>query len=686
MPILLKHNKVGVTKDDLVPEFWKSWNSLKQQITRDAKKEYGGIKKISLGGHGRKVLIDYDSLPKEIQDQLEDPREVDHILERYYKRDAAAVDFYNNFTTKDGKYLTQEAKQRYIVNASLMEALTQLKHDREVERMAKGGSLRGVLLTLAQDAESFKAVMLKKYGYTHNVPTSKRFKEAFRAYKKQGPVSLIKDIKGVAKTNARKVTEDTLELLNNMFAGQDNKPTPTDIYVQYDAFTKGMLQVINEQTGEIYEPKNFAALSESSIRSYLNKWESQIGTHAKRNGDRQKLMTKFDPFHSFTQPKLAGSIISIDDRQPPFEYEKGKRMWFYNAIDLASEAFTTWVYGKTKEGIIVEFYRQMVRNYHEWGLNIPAELECESSLNSSFKDTFLKEGEMYQHVNMYANKARSKRIEAYYKPLRYQLEKQREGWLARPFAISEPNQPSNVKKQFVPYQKLVEESLRDICTWNNMEHSKIKGKTRWEVFMENQNPDVRPTNYKAILPHLGDHTQTSCNAGITRLNYRLWLLGDNGSVYTGEKLINLMQLVEGKDFDVFWLDGNDGKIIKALVYINGRYICELLPKPKPNKARLERTPEDEAGFLLMQRYEATVNGFMRTQKNKLEKVTIIDHRSKTLNNKFTMPGINVTTPEADNENENYKVPPIPEYTEYEDYTEEDEHEHYINTNNPLDDL
>tara|TARA_R110002050_G_scaffold295237_1_gene453829 strand:+ start:1495 stop:3531 length:2037 start_codon:yes stop_codon:yes gene_type:complete len=644
MPVLLDNNLVAVSKDELIPEFWNCWNSLKSEITRYKDKPYG-IKKLNVGGNGRKVLIDYDTLPKNVQKHIEDPRRVSHILERYYKRDREAVDFYTNYTTKDGSYLLPEAQQRYITNASVMKALVQLKNEREQERITKGGSVRGVLLSLASDAESFKDVMMTKYGYSHNIPTSKRFKQAFRDFRRDGYATLIKDVKGISKKNALKVTEDAIELLNNMFAGQNQKPTPTEIYIQYNAFIGGHLQVVNDSTGEIYNPKEFKSLSESSIRSYLNKWESQIGTHARRNGDRQKYMTKFTPFHSFEQPSLAGSIISVDDRQPPFEYEKGKRMWFYNGIDLASEAFTTWVYGKSKEGIILDFYRQMVRNYHEWGLNLPAEIECESSLNSSYKETFLKEGNMFQYRQMYANKARSKRIEAYYKPLRYQIEKQREGWLARPFAVSEPNQISNVPKMTVPYDRLVEESLKDIVTWNNMEHSKIKGKTRWEVFLENQNPDLRPTNYKAILPHLGNHTPSSCNTGITRMNYRLWLLGDHGNIYTGEKLINLMKQVEGQDFDVYWLDGNDGKIIKALVYMDGRYICELLPKPKPNKARVERTAEDEEQMAIMTRYEATVNGYMRTQKNKLDHVTILDHRKKTLNDKFQIPGLSKVSKE-----------------------------------------
>lgn len=682
MAILLPNNIVGVPVEELIcehtPELWNNINSLKSQISRDSRKQYGGLKKISSGGNGRQLLIDYDTLPYKVQKLIPDPRQVEHILLRYYVRDQEAVTFYSEFKTEDGLHLLPEAQNRYVINASVMKALMQLKQAREIERSSKGGSLRGILNTLATDAETFKDVMLAKYGYYHNIPTSKRFKAAFRDFTKNSYISLIKDVKGISKKNALKVTEDTVELLNNMFAGQSNKPNPTEIYIQYNAFINNQLQVINDVTGEIYEAKNFSALSESSIRNYLTAWENQIGTHAKRNGDRQKLMTKFTPYHSFEQPTLAGSIISVDDRQPPFEYEKGKRMWFYNGIDLASEAFTVWVYGKSKEGIILEFYRQMVRNYAEWGFNLPAELECESSLNASFKDTFLKEGEMFQYRQMYANKARSKRIERYYGDLRYKVEKEREGWLARPFALSESNQISNAPRMTVPYNRLTQECLKDIVTWNNMEHSKIKGKTRWEVFCENQNPDLKPTNYKAIIPHLGHKTGSSCNAGITRLNSRLWLLGDQGEIKTGEPLVHLMKQVEGREFDIYWLDGNDGHILKAFVYVEGRYICELLPKPRPNKAKIERTATDEELMGIMTRYEATVNGFMRTQKNQIDKVTIIDDRKKTLNNKFQIPGIEEYDP-TKNEDSQISVPPIDEPT----YDGEEE---FINYRNPANDL
>lgn len=639
MPSIWNHNKVAVTQDELVPKFFNKASTLRSALHRYESKPYG-IKRLQKGGNGRQMLIDFDTLPKEVQEALGDPRLVGHLLERYYQIDAKAVDYYADWQYPNGNYILPETQEQYITNASVLKAAVLLESDRKNERINKGGSTRGIIPTICHDVATFNPTLKANFNTSHNLPkTLRHFKKVFKAFKDYGYEGIIKDPKGTRQQNARKLTGETMALLNNLFGTLSKKPTPTEVARDYQAFLNGQLDVVNNITGEVYNPSEFSLIKESTIRKYLATWESTTGTHTKRNGDRQKLMQRFDPYHSFDMPSLAGSLISVDDRQPPFEYEKGKRMWFYNGIDLASECFTVWVYGKTKEGIIHEFYKQMVRNYHDWGFNLPAEIEAESSLNSSFTETILKPGNMFEHVNIYANKARSKRIEAYYKPLRYQLEKNHEGWLARPFALSEPNQISNKSKQYVPYDVLTEQCLTDIMTWNNMEHSKIKGKTRWEVFCENQNPDLKPTNYKAILPHLGYKTKTSCNAGIMLMNSRKWLLGDKGEIYTGENLIRLMKQVEGQNIEIYWLDGNDGKVIKALVYIDGRYICEALPKPRYNKAKIEQTEEDLKARDIMTRYATTVESFRKTQKNQIEQVSTIDYRKKTLNEKFVMPGL-----------------------------------------------
>lgn len=626
-----------VTADELVPSFYSSENSLAVTVCRHEKRGYG-LRRIQTGGNGRHLLIDFDSLPNNIKEQFKDPRRFRHILEQFYRHDDDALAFYEKYQFGDGSYLRDEHIQKYTTNASVLRACGDLKIAREQERLKKGFSIRGVMETIVKDAHSFNPILEETYGITHSLPQNdRRFVDAFKRFFEEGYPSLIS--RKHKNDNARVVTDYTTELLNSMFASDASKPTTTEVSRRYDAFLGGYIEVINEETGELYDPKSFRKLSTSTINNYLRTWQHAVKTAPARTGNRQVLMARYIPHHTMEQPTYAGSIISVDDRQPPFEYAKGKRMWWYNGIDLASEAFTVWVYGKSKEGIILDFYRQMVRNYYEWGVSLPAEIEAESSLNSSFTDTFLKEGIMFDYVRIEANNARGKRIERYFGNLRYDIEKQHTGWLARPFAMSESNQESNLKVPMVDYDALVEQCLRDIEQWNNTEHSKIKGKTRWEVFVENQNPTLKPINLKRILPMLGYMTETSVKAGIIKLQRGEYLLGDNNEIYFGEKLINLMKQVEGEKVNIYWLDGNDGQIIKALVYQGDRFICEAISKPTYNRARAEQTPTDLANREAMSKYVSTIEAYMRNGAKTIDKVTLIDNRQHTLNNKFKINGI-----------------------------------------------
>ncbi len=635
------NNILVVTKDELVPTWWNSYNSLKQELYRYKDKPYG-IKRAQLGGNGRQLLVIFDSLPGEVQEGLGDPRKVKHPLEPFYTIDSAAVCYYSTeFIYPDGSYLTPAAQERYIINASVIGAIFALEQARGAIRLNQGGSLKGITATLCADATSFQEVLQVKHKVRHSLPTHPRhFKNTLTRFSKLGCISLVKDAKGKSKRNAQKATPQIIKLLNDLFATQAHKPTATEVARQYEAFLGGYLEVWSNETGQVYNPKAMPKLSPSTVKAYLAGWENKIGTYTRRSGNRQKLMQQFKPHHSLKRPKFSGSLLSIDDRQPPFAYDKSKRLWFYNGIDLASGAFTCWVYGKTKEGLILAFYRQLVRNYAQWGLCLPDGLECESALNSMFKDTFLREGAMFQHVRIEANNARGKRIEAYYRPLRYQYEKKREGWLARPFALSEANQAGSIPSPIVPYDQIIQGCLHDIEQWNNTEHSSVKGISRWEYFLQHQHPDLKPTNYKAILPHLGYKTETSCNAGIIKLQYQEFLLGDDGKVALGEDLIRLMKVVEGQELDVYWLDDNQGNVLKVLVCLRGerRYICEACPKPVYNRAVIEQTEQDSKAQKLMSSYVATIEGFRRKRTRTLEPLTVLDNRPTTLNNTFQIEG------------------------------------------------
>lgn len=671
-------NAVAVTVDELVPMFWSSRNVLSKELSRYREKPYG-IKRLQRGGgKNMKMVIDFDSLPQHIQNKLGDPRKVEHNLLYFYKTEGVAVDFYTNFRRPDGLHLNPDEQQRYITNASVLISILKLREKHTAERIKTGMSLKGLNTFLSDECNSFNEVLLNRFDISHNLPSHPtRFKEALDGFEtefnydgKNLPFNfqhIIKDVEGKRKTNAL-VVDDRMEMiLNGLFKSQTHKPTVYEIHRSYEAFLNGYAEVYNEDTGEVFNPKDFKAVSESTVRNWLMKWENMSATYKSRSGDRQNYMGKFKPYHQLEVPEFAGSLISIDDRNPPFKDLDGNRIWFYNGIDLASEVFTTFVYGKTKEGIILEFYRQMVRNYTEWGLSLPDGLEAESALNSSFTDTFLKEGYMFQNVRIEANNARGKRIERYFRTLRYEVEKEREGWLARPHAKSESNQMGAEKVPQIPYENIVAGCIQDLYDWNNSPHSKDPSKTRWEYFLEKQHPDLKPTNWKAILPHLGYRQPSSCNTGYVQLQGKARAIAMNGQICTGENLIHVMKLIEGKEVEIFWLDDNQGNVLKALAYYEGRFICELQEMPKYNRAILERTPEQEAARELQSSYENTVTSFIRRQEKMLHNINIIKQPKPQPKNGFYIPGMDPkrfvaqTTPAAivDQPDEDHFTPVTP---------------------------
>ncbi|MBZ0098970.1 MAG: hypothetical protein K8F30_07785, partial [Taibaiella sp.] len=141
---------------------------------------------------------------------------------------------------------------------------------------------------------------------------------------------------------------------------------------------------------------------------------------------------------------------------------------------------------------------------------------------------------------------------------------------------------------------------------------------------------------------------------------------DDGRIYTGEKLINIMKLAEGENVTAYWLDDNEGRVMKAILYLGTTCICEALPKPVYSRATAERTPEDEKARAIMSAYVATIDGYMNRKRNSINNVLVVDERPKTISNTFTIPGLKQYTPDyrepeimpdvAEDESELYTAP------------------------------
>lgn len=606
------------------------------------------------GGRNREPLLEFVAVPEPYRTRITEafgqPGEASNPFEGFFKMDVDARRFFTLHRFPNGDTLSDEQIDRYTMNASVLNGIPAFYTHRCTLRQKANHNTRGVWNSVVEDVLAFSDVLQKRYGMGHTVKRT-RLHRKLETYGNKN-YSILIDGRN-QNTAALKTTAEMLSLWSAIFARVQHKPNYAEVAEYYDRFRRGELEVYNRETGELYDPAApcFVDIDESTVRNWLSEWATKAPAHSLRSGDRQKFKSLYEPWHKLEQPKFAGSIISVDDRQPPFSYGDNKRVWFYNGIDLGSEAFTAWVYGTSKEGIITDFYRQLVRNYTAWDICLPYELEGELSLNASFTDGLLKPGSMFSEVRIEANNARGKRIEGFYRPLRYKLEKRREGWLARPHALSESNQPSAKKVPELPYDTIVENALRDLETWNNMPHSNQElhpGMTRWDVFMDKQHPALQPTNWRGILPYIGYPTSTSMNAGRIILQGKHRVVGIGGEVALGDDLLNIMRRIEGRDVMVYWLDGNDGQVMKALVYDSeGDYVCELLGDLSYQKAKLEQTDDDRRNRELMSAYANTVQSYIRRTAQSIEHLELIERPVATASQRFRMDGLTRYTPRTE---------------------------------------
>ena len=94
---------VVVSYNELVPRFYKTEQSLRSVVSRDMRRGYG-IRKVRPGnGCGSFALLEFDSLPAKIREQLDDPRRDMHQVEKFYKHNVEAERFYARYMLSDGR-------------------------------------------------------------------------------------------------------------------------------------------------------------------------------------------------------------------------------------------------------------------------------------------------------------------------------------------------------------------------------------------------------------------------------------------------------------------------------------------------------------------------------------------------------------------------------------------------------
>jgi len=560
------------------------------------------------GGKGGSVLVDYDSLPLELRDKVDQRLGGDAVhvatlrkwFSDHYRRDRGAMEYYPKRLRELNLSLPLERiaqlTEEYTVNASVLMAVKNLQADIRLLKRVMGGKKTIRWEQLAS------AISYYRQEVGHTLPQSAaRFRKALREFDERGYESLISKKFGNQQT--RKVDRDTLYLLLAL-DNDDMRPYNSTVAERYNRFVEGELTVYNPETGELYDPTPYKPLSETTVANYLSTPEAKA-LRGKVHDDYQTWRGKNQPFVLRKRPTMSLSKISLDDRDLKLKVnwrEQGVSevvsLKIYVAYDLASQAIIGYAFsGKKRHDIFLGCLQSTFRTLLSLGLPCPYEAEVEQHLVSDFKDTLMRPGVLFPEPNFLApGNSQAKGAEHMNRLFKYQTEKEYIPNTGRHYARLDANQTSEEKSfdehndrfkaKVWAYEDAVAFYEGLIYEYNHSPHSNTAywgGRIRWEVLQESVNPQLAEIDVHKLATLIGEHRSTSVRRGHIKANYRSFALSPEG--------ISKLKDRNGK-VDAYWWEQEEGEMNEVYIYEGGRFIETACEIQRINEAKAEQTDED----------------------------------------------------------------------------------------------
>ena len=569
----------------------------------------GKIKVVRQGkGKGNSALIDYDSLPRDLRDKVDQRIGSDAVhvavlrkwFSDHYQRDRQAQEYYPKRLRELNLTLSLERiaqlTEEYIVNASVLQSVRSLQADIRLLKRVMGGSKKVRWEQLAS------AIGYYRQEVGHTLPQSApRFRKALREFEQKGYESLISKKFGNQQT--RKVDHDTLRLLLAI-DNDDTRPYNSTVADRYNDFVEGLVAIYNPETGELYDNRQYKPLSASTVAFYLNTPEAKA-LRGKVHDDYQTWRGKHQPYVMRKRPTMSLSKISLDDRDLKIKVnwrEQGVSetvsLKIYVAYDLASQAIIGYAFsGKKRHDIFIGCLRSTFRTLLSLGLPCPHEAEVEQHLVSDFRSSLMADGALFPKALFLApGNSQAKGAEHFNRLFKYTIEKEYIPNTGRHYAKLEANQTSEEKSfdehndrfkvKAWAYEDAVAYYEELIYKYNHSPHSNEAywgGRTRWEVLQESVNPELASIDKHRLAVLLGEHRATSVRRGSIKANYRSFALSPEA--------IGKLKDRNGK-VDAYWWEQEEGQMDEVYVYEGGRYIETAVEVERFNEASIEQTAED----------------------------------------------------------------------------------------------
>lgn len=599
--------------------------SLVPKGTFDTLKARGQANVIQRACYGKPALIELDSLPVKYREMVitkfgepEKQAMVKPFKDKIVP-DAQAITFYGTYKLADGRELAtmEEGKylKEYSTNASVLNAIKEIYTNASTSRKALGGSMKGFWEKAQIAIEGIRAET------GHTLPGNKRkLQEKYKSYTEEGYEALIS--KKFCNDNSRKVTSDIERLLMSLYT-MPNKPFAADVHVLYQRFINGSLQVADSKTGELFIPANFIQngkpleITRQTVWSYLNQPHNRFVVDSKRNGQFE-YNNMHRPHHHRNAPQYSFSKISMDDRDLPRKLEGGGRVKAYYSYDVTSGCVVGKSYSREKnEALFIDCVQDMFRTIEREGFGMPLEVEVENHLVKEFFDDLRI---MFPYVRVCnPGNSQEKHAEHLNRAKKYGVEKKTQNAIGRWWAKSEayridsPKINDEHKEIKYTYERLVADDEAAVIAFNNELHPKQKkypGKTRWQVLVENMNPNIAQVSKAVVYKSIGERTKTTIrrNQYVT-VQYAEYQLPSPAVI---ERLTP-----NNYEVEAYYLPDADGIIGEVYLYQAGTFLCKAEKISKYNTAKAEWTNSDDTAYTDQAKYVSQFDKRTKEGKNKL---------------------------------------------------------------------
>lgn len=605
------------------------------------------------GGSGVGAMVSYESLRIDIKQKIENklganPRELikENLLKGYIQTDSEAIKYFAEYTYGEQGYeksLPADVQTEYYANAQVLNAI-KLAIQKKKETVAiingkKKNPWPG-LVEAVKDLRKLKTADGTPV-FPHSLSENERVLERqYKKYKADGYAGLIH--KNFGSQNAKKVTQLVEDLLLSIYS-MPTKPYMTSKYGEtnsvhgiYLQFLGGGIDLVNVKTGEFFNREDFfdkhgnpIAISGTTVQNYIKKLENSNAAEKIRNSELF-WNSRNRPIHHRHAAIYSLSKLTMDDIAVPFRRADGTRVWAYQVFDTLSTCVVGRAYAKDKGvDMLIDSLKDMmklcIRN--NWGF--PAEIECEQHLantltgkenpDGSFEEDLLTAGTLFPFVSFQrGGMPQGKRAEGFIKQKKYGQQAKREGFQRRPFARMEANR-LNTDKNNVRYtmKDIIANEEEDINNYNNSLHpdqNRFPGKTRWEVLVENVNPNLPRHPMPVLAFHLGE---CSDKAAVHRSQ---WVKVQNKKYALPSA--EIIKKLKSLTVQAYYLDAKE--INEVYIYQNGRYICTCKEIEPYNEAKVERTEADEQAALEFNKQQAVFDKMTREKQQHLAKLAIIN--------------------------------------------------------------